>query len=182
MALTQPTLTTLTNIGGKDRILAEKLDVFYSAGAISSAQVPVLQSDLLALVDDSGSELFVPFGRLAEEAGSITTEPVKISIHKQEITVRDIVNMQLNSVEMTKDMLDYIESDQGKGELSFLFIPASQVKSGTVSTYILVSGIHINKAISLNVNGDISVINITAKAETDDLTDTLYFDQSLPSE
>lgn len=177
MALTRPSLDTLTNTGGINRLLQEKIDVYFSEGSIPVADIPTDQTELRALYGDA-AEKFVPLGRLAAEAGSITTEPVTGEIHGDTITLRYKVNMELNSVEVHKDMLDYLESKKDD-EFSFLFLSRSEVKADDPTRFFIVSGVQLQPAINVSINGDFATIAITSVSEADKVSDILKYNEDL---
>ena len=182
MAVQRPTLTTLTNTGGLDRLFHKTLDVYFASGALAASELPGNQIELGALISNAGEEegAFVPFGRLAAEAGSITDEPVTGEIHKETITLRRKLNMALNSLEVNAAMVDYLDTEEAKGNLTFLFLAADQVEREDLESFIIVSGVSINHKKTFNINGDFATIEITAVKEAEVINGVhLHFNEDI---
>lgn len=159
MANTRPALDYLTNTGGLERLFKVPLQVYFAEGTVSPSGWPYLQEQMDQYWADN---VFVPLGRLAVDAGTINVEPITAEIHGDTITTGYSIVLDINNLEVHKDMIDYFESKQNQ-EFTFLLIPFK----GDQTVTVMFSGCMLNNSITININGDLANIAINGSVETD---------------
>ena len=171
MSLTQPAVSfALTGISN---ILSKKLQVYFAEGTFAAADVPANPTELEELIDES----FKPFGRMAQDAGSIVSSPVIVAIHNESYTSRYTITLTVHSLQVNKVMLDYLEALETN--LSFLFVPVDQIDTGDFTTFIALNGMTLNYDTTININGDNATIAFTAVKQANEVSNVLYFDEHL---
>jgi len=175
MALTK--ITNLNSGGGftsgdVTRVFRNKCSIYVAKGAFDSGNKPSKKSDVTGLYADSGGS-FIPLGHMAEETGTISWEQQPIAIDFGTIAGPTKVMAEFKSIMVNPDMVDWLNGEDAKGALSFLFVPDGD--DGSV--FLAISDVKITNKGNISLKGDLSTIDINVEEEVNNLTDKLLFSE-----
>lgn len=150
-------------------VMAKSCQVFIAKGVFNESDIPTTKTELAELYGASGK--FVYFGNMASSGSNITWEPHKIKIDFHEIQTYIDVKGTLESVSVSKKMLDFLDSQTGLH--SFLFVP-----KGDSETFFALSGVMLAHNGNLTVVGEeISKVTISATRRVNLLKEVIKLDK-----
>lgn len=155
MAVSQPSVFTGINFGQITKIFKKKCRVYVSLGEMATGDVPTTSAELTTLIDDAGSEKFLPFGNMDEDIGSIKYTQEKDEIDFHTIPGDFDITATLKSVILEATLLSWFDDDEAKGQLSFLFIP-----DGSTTEFVALSGVVMTIDGTVDLGGKKSVAGV----------------------
>lgn len=164
-----PQLNNLSNQQIKN-VFMHPLQVYFAEGTVDLTGFIYLLNQKNHILDNDT----VPFGRLNQDAGSISTEPEIVEIHKQGLTTGHNINLQLNSLEMTKNVFDYF-MDKSNKKFTFVFVPLNDKNQAI----LLLTDVNLNRNLNFSINGDLAVINCSSTKQVDELSQCLFLNRNL---
>ena len=112
---------------------------------------------------------FIPLGRLNEEMGKISFEQEKIDFGT--IPGKTTVTSEMHSLMLNPEMMEWLDGDTAKGELSFLFRPDGD--EGNV--FLALNGVTITSKGEFPLKGDLSTVDLMIEEEANNIGDKILF-------
>ena len=154
-----------------NKIFKKKCRVYVSQGRFEEADIPTSKADVFALYDPEGMPTFIPLGRLNEEMGKIGFEQEKIKIDFGTIPGKTTVTSEMHSLMLNPEMMEWLDGDTAKGELSFLFRPDGD--EGNV--FLALNGVTITSKGEFLLKGDLSTVDLMIEEEANKIGDKILF-------
>lgn len=153
------------------KLFRKRCHVYFSVGHFitSDTNVPTTKAANLALYAAEG--VFKPLGMMDEKIGSIKTKRNSIKTDFYTIPTDAGVTLELNNVRFYPDMVTWLDTDEGKGELTLLFVPDGD--DGSV--FLALSGVGITPEGEISLGGELATIKMASEKSCNDVTDVLYY-------
>lgn len=161
-----------------NKVFRKKCRVYVAKDRFATTDIPTSAAEVVELYESSGTPTFIPLGRLNEESGKLTFEQEKLKIDFGTIPGKVKITAELHSLMLTPDMLEWLDGDTARGDLSFLFVPDGEEGQ----TFLALNGVTITSKGEFLLKGDLSVVDIMIEEEANKIADKILYENfALPT-
>lgn len=153
-------------------VFRKKCRVYFALGAIDDTDMPTNKATTLALYVGA-SKKFLPMGILDEDHGKIEAKQMSYNADYHLLGGPHEIDMELNSMRFDPGMMAYFDSAEGRGIMSFMFVPDGDVIGETL---LVVNGTTITRDTNVPTSGkDASKTIFRAKTKAEVLSQKIIY-------
>lgn len=153
-------------------VFAMPCNIYVAKGEFNTTDIPTTKALNIALYSGSTCS-FKPLGMMDQNIGKIGWAQGSYNTDFYTVPTTYTVNAQISSLRMYPDMVNWLDSDDSKGLVSVLFVPAKDYLVGKY--FLAMSGTTLMSEGNINLNGDKSVITMKLTKKDDKLTDIIKY-------
>lgn len=138
MAATKLTGLTHTKavLSDLSKLIAKAGNLYVAGGEIEAAQVPADNTELEALIADS-TGVFQPVGKGSESIGKFSAKPTTVPTDFHTLITGYTVDGNFENLTFTPEVLAWMDSDESRGILTFMWISRDK------KTFVLFKGVSL---------------------------------------
>lgn len=182
MSNTAPTKSFPITYEQAKQIMSERAHIYYSLGAMGASDIPTTFAEFIALFSGATPK-FKPFGAQSKGASKYKHKQLKSEYHNGTRHKGWQITPEFNFIDLTVDLLDFLDSDDYKSPLTILFVPeatplvAGDVSADNPANFFALSGIDLMHDAEGSTSGDDAVSKFTADHTVKNLNQIVKYKQ-----